>query len=92
MSTKDPGKAVILLALLTVASAAPAQIVKLHVSSKAGDRITAKPDIQFSGTKANGGATFQIDDGVKFQKIHGFGASIMEAGLLVLNSLPADKQ
>jgi len=29
---------------------------------------------------------------VKFQKIDGFGASIMEAGILTLNALPADKQ
>ena len=69
----------------------PAQTAKLYVSSKAGDRITAKPDVQFSGAKA-GGATFQISDTVKFQKIYGFGASIMEAGLVVLNSLPTDKE
>jgi glucosylceramidase len=73
-------------------SLSSAQIVKVQVSSKAGDRITAKPDAQFSGTNAAGGATFQINDGVKYQKIHGFGASIMEAGLMVLNTLPADKQ
>jgi glucosylceramidase len=69
-----------------------AQTVKLHVSSKEGDRIAAKPDAKFSDAKATGGATFQINDSVKYQKIHGFGASIMEAGLMVLNMLPADKQ
>ena len=69
----------------------PAQTAKLYVSSKAGDRITAKPDVQFAGAKA-GGSTFQINDAVKFQKIHEFGASIMEAGMVVLNSLPADKK
>jgi len=29
---------------------------------------------------------------VKYQKIAGFGASIMEAGLMTLNTLPVDKQ
>lgn len=69
-----------------------AQTVKLHVSSKEGDRIAAKPDAKFSDAKATSGATFQINDSVKYQKIHGFGASVMEAGLMVLNMLPADKQ
>jgi Glycosyl hydrolase family 30 beta sandwich domain len=32
----------------------PSQTAKLYVSSKAGDRITAKPDVQFSGAKAGG--------------------------------------
>ena len=68
------------------------QTVKVHVSSKAGDRLATKPDLQFADGKAATGATFQINDSVKYQKIHGFGASIMEAGLLTLNTLPADKQ
>jgi glucosylceramidase len=69
-----------------------AQTVKLHVSSKAGDRLTAKPDTQFSNGQAANGETFQINDAVKHQKIAGFGASIMEAGLMTLNTLPPDKQ
>ncbi|MBA2679076.1 MAG: hypothetical protein H0U76_11860 [Ktedonobacteraceae bacterium] len=68
------------------------QTVKLHVSSKAGDRISAKPDAQFSEVTSAPGATFEIDDSVKLQKIDGFGASIMEAGLMTLNTLPAGKQ
>jgi glucosylceramidase len=69
-----------------------AQTVKLHVSSKAGDRLTAKSDLQFSDSKPSSGANFQIDGDVKLQKIDGFGASIMEAGIMTLNTLPADKQ
>jgi glucosylceramidase len=69
-----------------------AQTVKLHISSKAGDRLAAKPDVQFSVSKPSSGADFQINGDVKLQKIDGFGASIMEAGLLTLNTLPADKQ
>ncbi len=69
-----------------------AQTVKLYVSSKAGDRLSAKPDLQFAESNVTPGATFEINDAVKFQKIDGFGASIMEAGIITLNTLPADKQ
>src|SRR5690242_10140503 len=80
---------------LFIAFAAPglnAQTVKLYISSKAGDRISAKPDAEFSERKASGETTFQIRDSVRYQKIAGFGASIMEAGLMTLNTLPPDKQ
>ncbi len=68
-----------------------AQTVKLHVSSKAGDRLSAKPDAQFGDSKPSG-ITFEVDDTKKYQKIDGFGASIMEAGIMTLNTLPAEKQ
>ena len=74
-----------ILMLLTLT--ASAQTVKLHVSSKSGDRISAKPDVQFSEATSALGATFEIDDSVKLQKMEGFGASIMEAGLMTLNTL-----
>jgi len=69
-----------------------AQTVKIHVSSKAGDRLSAKPDMQFSEAKSSAGSTFEVNDAVEYQKIDGFGASIMEAGLITLNTLPAEKQ
>jgi glucosylceramidase len=75
-----------------IASAIPAQTVKLHVSSNGGDRLSAKPDAQFSEAQNPRGTTFQINDAVRYQKIDGFGASLMEAGLMTLNTLPADKQ
>lgn len=68
-----------------------AQTVKLHVSSKAGDRLSVKPDAQFADSKPLG-ISFEIDETKKFQKIDGFGASIMEAGIMTLNTLPADRQ
>ena len=71
--------------------AAKAQTAKLYVSSKAGDRLSAKPDVKFVETKATG-LTFEIDDTKKYQKIDGFGASFMEAGIMTLNTLPAEKQ
>jgi len=92
MNTKSLWSAFVVALPLLIASIGQAQTAKVYVSSKAGDRIAAKPDAQFSNSKPSGGATFQINDGVKFQKIDGFGASIMEAGIVVLNSLPADKQ
>jgi glucosylceramidase len=83
----------ILVALLFLSnSVAHAQTVKLHVSSKAGDRLAAKAEAQFADAKPPAGMTFQINDAVKHQTIAAFGASIMEAGLITLNTLPADKQ
>jgi glucosylceramidase len=69
-----------------------AQTVKLHVSSRAGDRLTAKVDMKFTDSKHTNGATFHINDAIKHQRIVGFGASFLESGLLVLNTLPPEKQ
>ena len=69
-----------------------AQTAKVYISSQAGDRLTAKPDLTFAGGKPTGGTAFEINDTVQFQKMDGFGASFMEAGLMTLNTLPADKQ
>lgn len=80
----------------TFGATVAAQTAKVVVSSKAGDRLTAEPDLKFSETapdaKPGRAATFQIDDTVKFQKIDGFGASLMEAGIITLNTLPPDQQ
>jgi glucosylceramidase len=67
------------------------QEVKVYVSSKAGDRLTAKPNLHFE-SKAAAKAAFTVNDTVKFQKMDGFGASLLEAGLMVINTLPPDKQ
>src|SRR2546425_5543936 len=82
----------VLFGFCSIPGVVAAQTVKLHVSSKVGDRLTAKPDLQFTESQAAPGATFEIKDAVKLQKIDGFGASIMEAGIITLNTLPADKQ
>lgn len=74
-----------------LATALNAQTVKLHVSSKSGDRLSAKADVRFADVKPTG-ITFEIDDTKKYQKIDGFGASFMEAGIMTLNTLPAEKQ
>ncbi len=69
-----------------------AQTVRLVVSSKGGDRLSAKPNATFQEGTAAAGATFEINDAVKYQKIDGFGASLLESGLMVLNSLPPEQQ
>jgi glucosylceramidase len=70
-------------------SAAVAQDVQTFISSKAGDRITPKPILRFEQDRGPTAANFEIDDLVTYQKIDGFGASFLEAGLICLNALPA---
>jgi glucosylceramidase len=69
-----------------------AQSVKLYVSSQAGDRLTAKPVIEFTPVKKEEKATFRINDSRAFQTMAGFGASFLEAGLICLNSLEPTAQ
>jgi glucosylceramidase len=75
-----------------VSTLSNAQTAKIYVSSQAGDRLAAKPEAQFTDDKPTGGVAFEINDAVHFQKMDGFGASFMEAGLMTLNTLSADKQ
>src|ERR1700737_1752360 len=77
---------------LLIPSGAKGQTVKVYVSSKAGDRLTPKVDPQFSDSQPPARETFRINDSVKLQRMDGFGASIMEAGIMTLNTLPAEKQ
>ena len=83
-----------LLLLAALAATAHAQRVKVWVSSNGGDRMTAKDDREFRNAKddSKSKADFSINPHVKYQQMQGFGASIMEAGLMTLNTLPADKQ
>ena len=72
---------------------APAQEVHIWVSSQAGDRLSAKPAAHFEEGSAGAEAvTFQVNPAVTYQKIAGFGASFMEAGLMVINTLPPAQQ
>src|SRR5215813_263042 len=88
-----PARRLGLLAIVFVVSvAANAQTARVYVSSEAGDRLAAKPEVRFTDKKPPAGPTFAINEAVRFQKIDGFGASFMEAGLMTLNTLPADKQ
>ena len=68
------------------------QTAEVYVSSKSGERLARKPSVTFQPTAATRAATFEVNDSVKYQKMDGFGASLLEAGLIVLNSLPANQQ
>ena len=83
-----------LLLLVALAAIAHGQQVKVWVSSNGGDRMAAKEDRQFGKHKDDSmvKADFSINKNVKYQRMEGFGASIMEAGLMTLNTLPAEKQ
>src|SRR5256885_5352957 len=70
----------------------PGQTAEVYVSSKSGDRLAHKPNLTFQPSSSLRGATFEVNDSVKYQKLDGFGASLLEAGLIVLNSLPPDQQ
>jgi glucosylceramidase len=72
--------------------ASVAQNVQTFVSSRAGDRITRKPILRFERDRDPRAANFEIDDLVTYQKIDGFGASFLEAGLICLNSLPQNER
>ena len=69
-----------------------AEQVRLFVSSRAGDRIAAKPGIELRPAAPETRPTFRIDEATRHQTIAGFGASFLEAGLVCLNSLPPDAQ
>ena len=82
-----------LMGILVVAAiATDGQTARIYVSSQAGDRLSAKPELKFTDGNPPRGATFEINDAQRLQKMDGFGASFMEAGLITLNTLPADKQ
>jgi glucosylceramidase len=86
----------VVLALLLAASlglaSAGAQEVKVYVSSQAGDRLAAKASLQFAAQEKAKLPGFKINAVVTDQKIDGFGASLMEAGLICLNDLPPAAQ
>ena len=81
-----------LVALLLCAGALPATDVTVHVSSKAGDRIAPKARIPLRPAASVGPATFQIDDKSSLQRIDGFGATFLEAGMMCLSTLDKPQQ
>src|SRR5579885_3682836 len=69
-----------------------AQQVQVYLTSQAGDRIAPKPALRFAARAPGGGAVFRIHEEAAFQRIDGFGASLLEAGLICLNSLDPPEQ
>jgi glucosylceramidase len=68
------------------------QEVAVYVTSKAGDRIASKPALYFVAKATRPEPDFRIDDTTAYQKIDGFGASLLEAGPICLDSLDVSAQ
>src|SRR5690348_18286629 len=82
-----------LIIVMLCCASALAQEAQVYISSQAGDRLAAKPAASFAaGAPGPQALKFEINDGVTYQKIDGFGASFMEAGLMVINTLPPQQQ
>lgn len=81
-----------LVVLSLCAGSLPATDVTVHVSSKAGDRIAPKARIPLRPAASAGPATFRIDDKSSLQRIDGFGATFLEAGMMCLRALDKPQQ
>ena len=79
-------RASLLLALLGLAQFVAAQTAEVYVSSRSGERLVRRPDAQFRAPDRKA-VSFRIDPATKQQRIAGFGASFLEAGMVCLNSL-----
>ncbi len=73
----------IFLASLCLASAL-GQEVKVVVLSQAGDRLTVKPPLHFQPPTTSSVPAYHIETGVRLQRMEGFGASFLEAGMVCL--------
>lgn len=82
----------VVLVMLATASVLRAQDAQVYVSSLAGDRLAAKPDLHFKPSGEVKRPSFTINDLVTYQKMDGFGASLLEAGLMCINTLPPARQ
>jgi glucosylceramidase len=81
-----------IVSLVTLPRLLAGQTVEWIVSSRSGDRLAQKPALHFQ-RDARGGAVFHIDERSRRQRIAGFGASFLEAGMVCLNSLdPAARE
>lgn len=81
----------ILLACLCMGPAF-GQEVTVVVSSQAGDRLTHNPSLHFEPRQANEIPAYNIETGVMLQRMAGFGASFLEAGMICLRDLPPAEQ
>ena len=66
--------------------------ITVYSSSQDGDRLTKKTGVKFTSGKESSLPVIKIDEGTRFQKIDGFGATFNEAGMICLNSLNAETQ
>lgn len=80
------------MVLTLAAGVLPAGDVAVHLSSKAGDRLTPKPPMKLQPAASTGPAAFRIDDKLSLQRIDGFGATFLEAGMMCIRSLDKPQQ
>jgi glucosylceramidase len=66
--------------------------ITVYSSSQDGDRLTKTTGIKFTPDRESSLPVIAIDEGTRFQKIDGFGATFNEAGLICINSLKPEAQ
>lgn len=81
----------VLLLLLAGRIGTSAQEVRVFMTSRDGDRLAARPHLRFEDTQSPQTA-FHIDSSTRLQRMDGFGASFLEAGMICLNSLDGGAQ
>ena len=92
-NVRAPGRWLVLaLAVGWGSGAMFGQGVTVIVSAKAGERMASQPAVRFSPRSGSETNSFRIDDKVTYQTIAGFGASLLEAGMVCLNTLPEEAQ
>ena len=63
------------------------------VSSKGGARLASQPPLHFqSGSAKYDGPVYDLREGAKLQRMTGFGATFLEAGMICLRDLPPAEQ
>jgi glucosylceramidase len=82
------------LVFCILAGAAPlaAADATVHVSSLAGDRIARKAPVRLERAATGAAADFRIDDDATRQRMDGFGATFLEAGMICLRALDKPQQ
>ncbi len=73
-------------------SNADGPVIQVYSSSQDGDRLSKKADARFIPDRNTQLPVIKVDEGTRFQKIDGFGASFNEAGMICINSLSTKVQ
>lgn len=66
--------------------------ITVYSSSQDGDRLIKSNGVQFCEDKESSLPVIKIDEGIRFQKMDGFGATFNEAGMICLNSLAPENK
>jgi glucosylceramidase len=91
-STYCKSIACICVLLASACSRSDGPAVLSVTSSQDGDRLLKNETIHFASDEKSSLTVIRVDEGIKFQKIDGFGATFNEAGMICLNSLGSKAQ